>query len=193
LGGGGIMRRKRPAKRNIGVDIDPKVMTIWSAIKKPAVEIYQEDAVKFLKSYHFTGKEFVYCDPPYLRGKRERTRKLYTYEYTREQHIELLEIIRKIPAMVMISGYESTLYKTSLHDWRSFSFKAKTHKNTAIEWIWMNYPAPTALHDYRYLGNNSKEREKIKNTVKSWKSRIQKMSVLERQALLSMLRSFIED
>jgi len=117
LGGGGIMRKKRPAQRNIGIEIDPKVIELWSEFKDLEIEIHQKDAVEFIKNYQFTGNEFVYCDPPYLRETRDRRRKLYVYEYTRDQHIELLKTIRKIPAMVMISGYESELYKTLLHDW----------------------------------------------------------------------------
>jgi DNA adenine methylase len=30
LGGGAIMRNKRPAKINIGIEIDPKVIAMWS-------------------------------------------------------------------------------------------------------------------------------------------------------------------
>lgn len=192
LGGGGILRKKRPAHRSIGVDIDPKVMKLWSNIAEPKIEIYHRDAVKFLKSFHFTGKEFVYCDPPYLREVRKRKDKMYIYEYTHEQHVELLETIRELPVMVMISGYESALYKKYLYDWNTFTFQAKTHKSVAIEWIWMNYPEPTALHDYRYLGNNFRERAKIRNTARSWQTRIEKMSVLERTALLSILHSSIK-
>lgn len=192
LGGGGLMRRKRPAKQNIGIDIDPKVMELWSKIEEPKVELYKEDAILFLKRYKFTGREFVYCDPPYLRETRYDSGKLYKYEYTTTQHIELLETIKKIPAMVMISGYESTLYKTYLEGWRSYSFLAKTHKSTAIEWIWMNYPPPLELHDYRYLGNNFREREKLKLSIKSWEKKFKKMSVLQRRALLCAMRSFME-
>lgn len=193
LGGGGIMRNKLPAIRNIGIEIDHKVIAIWPENEKNKIDIYNNDAVEFLQKYSFTGKEFVYCDPPYLRETREKKRKLYVCEYTRNQHIELLETIKQIPAMVMISGYESELYKTYLHDWNSYSFQAKTHKGMATEWIWTNYPPPTELHDYRYLGDNFRERERIKLTAESWKTRIRNMSVLERQYLLNILKTFINE
>jgi len=41
---------------------------MWSDTgTKKDLELIHRDAVKYLKSYNFTGKEFVYCDPPYLR------------------------------------------------------------------------------------------------------------------------------
>ena len=48
---------------------------------------------------------------------------------------------------------------------------------------------PKELHDYNFLGDNFRERERIKNRTKRWLSRLRKMSVLERQALLSAIYS----
>ena len=57
----------------------------------------------------------------------------------------------------------------------------------ATEWVWMNYPEPLALHDYRYLGDDFGERQRIKRKVQRWTSRLQAMPRLERQALLAAL------
>ncbi len=62
----------------------------------------------------------------------------------------------------------------------------------ATEWIWMNYPAPLELHDYRYLGDTFRERERIKRKSQRWVARLKKMPVLERQALLSAIDSMDE-
>jgi len=75
----------------------------------------------------------------------------------------------------------------SLSNWHTHSFHSTTHHGMATEWIWMNYSPPVQLHDYRYLGDSFREREKIKNKVKRWVARYKVMSVLERQALLSAL------
>jgi hypothetical protein len=48
----------------------------------------------------------------------------------------------------------------------------------------MNYEAPVELHEYRYLGNNFRERERIKRKTKRWTAKLQSMPILERQALL---------
>jgi len=80
LGGGAVMRHKRPAKRNIGVEIDPEVIEMWHSRNQIEFELIHGDAVNYLKSYRFTGQELVYCDPPYLRATRKRTKRLYKYE-----------------------------------------------------------------------------------------------------------------
>ena len=65
--------------------------------------------------------------------------------------------------MVMISGYWSALYADALQGWHTVSFQAMTRSGKpATEWLWMNYPEPAALHDYRYLGADFRERERIK-------------------------------
>jgi site-specific DNA-adenine methylase len=190
LGGGALLLKKRLAKKNIGIEIDPNVIKIWSTTTEKDLELIHGDAVKYLKSYHFTGKELVYCDPPYLRETRKKYYPLYKYEYTYEQHVELLEVIKSLPCMVMISGYESTLYKQYLKGWHTYCFQAFANHHMATEWIWMNYPIPPVeLHDYRYLGDNFRERERIKLRSKYWLVRLKKMPVLERNALFSDIRS----
>jgi hypothetical protein len=56
----------------------------------------------------------------------------------------------------------------------------------------MNYPPPIELHDYRYLGDNFRERERITKRTKRWVARLKKMPVLERKALLSAISSLNE-
>jgi len=193
LGGGAVLLKKRPAKKNIGIEIDPNVIKRWSTTPAKNLELIHGDAVEYLKRYHFTGKELVYCDPPYLRETRKKYYPLYKYEYTNEQHVELLELIKSLPCMVMISGYESTLYKQYLKGWHTYCFQAFANHHMATEWIWMNYPIPPVeLHDYRYLGDNFRERERIKLRSKYWLTRLKKMPVLERNALFSDIRSVFE-
>jgi site-specific DNA-adenine methylase len=184
LGGGAIMLKKRPAERNIGIEIDSEVVKIWRKEHQRDIELINDDAVNYLKSYRFTGKELVYCDPPYLSHTRKKRGKLYKYEYSVEQHIVLLEIIKTLPCKVMISGYESSLYKESLRDWHSHIFQAGCQNGMGTEWIWMNYPRPVELHDYRYLGDNFRQRERLKIKTNRWVTRLKSMPVLERQALL---------
>ena len=189
LGGGAVIRNKCPAQINIGIEIDPSVIKMWSGTRHKNIQLICGDAIEFLKQYKFTGKELVYCDPPYLRNTRKKFYPLYQYEYTVDQHIELLKTIKSLPCMVMISGYESPLYVESLKSWHQHSFQAKTHNGTAIEWVWMNYSHPKELHDYQFLGDDYRERERIKRRTKRWLSRLRKMPVLERQALLSAIYS----
>ena len=187
LGGGAIMRYKQKAKRNIGIEIDPEVIKHWTSESQTGFEFLWRDAIPFLRDYPFTGTELVYCDPPYIRETRKKHYPLYKYEYSHSQHVELLEVIKSLPCMVMISGYESQLYMESLKSWHVHSFQAATQHGMATEWIWMNYSQPVQLHDYRYLGDNFREREKIKLRTQKWSARFRSLSVLERQGTLSAM------
>jgi len=51
----------------------------------------------------------------------------------------------------------------------------------------MNYPNPIALHDHRYLGDDFRERERIKRKKQRWVRRLHSMPILERRALLSAI------
>ena len=187
LGGGAVLRHKRPARHNVGVEIDPEIIQMWEEQNEFEFEMIHGDALHFLKSYPFAGEELVYCDPPYLRETRKRTKRIYKYEYTRKQHEELLEALKSLKCNVMISGYESMLYKEFLIGWHTHTYQASCQHGVATEWIWMNYSPPEQLHDYRYLGGNFREREQIRNKLKRWTAKIKNMPVLERNALLAVM------
>jgi len=195
LGGGSVIRHKRPAKRNIGIEIDPKALEMWPEEEKRSyMELIQADAVGYIKGYRFSGNELVYCDPPYLRETRRNSkRKYYRFEYTVEQHLELLKVIKTIPCMVMISGYESDLYNEILKGWHIQTFQSAVRGGIHTEWVWMNYSEPVELHDYRFLGNNFRARERIKNKKEKWVSKLKSMPILERQALLCAMQSVNND
>jgi site-specific DNA-adenine methylase len=193
LGGGSVMRHKRPASSNIGIEKDPRIIALWENNQPLSFKLVNDDATNFLKSYNFTGKELLYCDPPYLQSTRKsRGRKMYTYDYSVHDHIILLQLLRSLPCMVMISGYESDLYKEMLKDWHTHTFEYVCHNGMGIEWLWMNYPTPTELHDYRYLGHNFRERERIKKKTERWLSNLKNMPVLERHALLNAMNTMKE-
>jgi len=106
-------------------------------------------------------------------------------------HQRLLAVIRTIPAMMMISGYYSGLYAQTLADWRTARFTTTTRGgNIAEEWVWMNFPPPLELHDYRYLGRNFRERERIKRKKMRWLNRLRRMDSLERHAIMMAIGEF---
>jgi hypothetical protein len=51
----------------------------------------------------------------------------------------------------------------------------------------MNFPASAALHDYKFLGEGFRERERIKRKKQRWVARLRKMPELERRALLAAI------
>ncbi len=207
LGAGAVMRMKRPAARNIGIDRDPAAIehfvscttqkgdkkrapdhnAIFDDADVTAVTVTNGDAFDFLAGYAYTGCELVYCDPPYLHETRSR-KDLYAHELTDDDHARLLDILKSLPCMVMVSGYWSQMYADALKDWTATHFQAMTRGGRqATEWLWYNYPEPIALHDDRYLGETFRERERIKRKKQRWVNRLQTMPILERRALLAAM------
>jgi hypothetical protein len=190
LGSGTVMRAKRPALVSIGVDLDPGAADAARAAL-PGCTVICRDAISFLESYNWLGdgKEFVYCDPPYLFETRSCKRPMYTHEFGEvDQHLDLLRCLRSLPlgVNVALSGYWSALYEIELDDWRIISYTTRTRGGRNVrEWLWMNYSPPAELHDYRYLGDNFRQRERVARIRRRWLARLGRLDQLERYALLS--------
>ena len=193
LGGGSVIRNKKPAKKDIGIEVNPDVINKWINTEQFDFDLIQRDSYQYLMTYPFNGKELLYCDPPYLRETRRSQKKIYKYDYTIQQHAAFLELIKSLPCMVMISGYHSELYSNALCDWYVYTFEATIRKKTSTEWVWMNYPPPIQLHDYRYLGDNYRERERLKRKAQRWTKRLQSMPILEQQALMNAMQSVYQE
>ncbi len=132
----------------------------------------------------------IYCDTPYLMGTRSSQRPLYKYEMTVADHVRFLDAVLMLDCMVMISGYWSELYGERLEGWETAVFDAYTRSGRKTqEWVWMNYKRPERLHDYRYLGDDYRERERIKRKAKRWVSGLQRLPRLERLAILAAMEA----
>lgn len=202
LGSGAIMRHKRPAPLNIGLDLDPeviqahqesdeyKVLSTEATPQHSALSTQYSflctDALTYLQSYPFTGSEFIYLDPPYVISSRASQAPIYKFKYTDQDHINLLSTLKSLPCKVMISGYWSRLYADHLHsfNWHTTHFNTRTRGGNATEWLWMNYPPPVALHDYQYIGEDFRERERIKRKKTRWLFNLRSMPTKDRQAIL---------
>ena len=144
----------------------------------PESIVVLRDASSFLRGYKFHGDELVYCDPPYLLSTRKTLRDAYPFEMRDVDHRDFLRCIRRIghQTRVMVSGYWSQMYAGALADWNLVQFQAVTRGGSmATESLWFNFPEPTELHDYSYLGSNFRERERIKRKKRAWVARLSKM------------------
>jgi len=80
------------------------------------------------------------------------------------------------------------MYSDALQNWRTDTFTTRTRGGAlAEEWLWMNFDPPFALHDYRYLGENFRERERIKRKITRWKERLIHMEPLEQHAIMAAI------
>lgn len=85
-----------------------------------------------------------YCDPPYLGETRTRL-KVYRHEMTRDQHGDLLDVVKAVKGKVMLSGYDSKLYQEKLADWNRHAFELPNNaasgesKRKMTEVVWVNF------------------------------------------------------
>jgi len=164
-----------------------RALAMTPACAGPVVALACADALSWLAAFRPTGRELVYCDPPYLLSTR-RGGAIYAHELGEADHVRLLRVLLGLPCMVMVSGYWSELYASALASWSSLHFSAMTRGGgVADEWVWFNYPPPVSLHDYRFLGDGFRERERIARRVRRWRARLGRMDVLERRALLAAM------
>ena len=118
LGGGSVMRHKRPANEQYGIDCDLAVVEMWRRdLPSPNWKIVHGDAVVQIERLLPDARTFIYADPPYHPDTRRRSR-VYRHDYTVEDHERLLDCLTSLPCNVMISGYRSQLYDTVLANWK---------------------------------------------------------------------------
>lgn len=188
LGSGAIARMKKPARVSFGVD-----KSLPALEPPPGMTLVRGCGIEFLECFEFCGGEFVYCDPPYLHSTRASGHR-YRSEMPDAEHRRLLSVIQALPCPVMISGYHSALYDKELASWRREDFDVMTRGHTwAREVLWFNYERPSVLHDVRYVGENYRERLRIKRKIARWRQRLALMPALERAALFSALVDVVEE
>jgi len=191
LGGGAVMRHKKPAEINIGIDIDPEPLRAFEEFPTNYKFICC-DAVAAINSLALTPDTLIYADPPYLPQTRRASR-VYRHEYTSTEHASILKWLRDLPCMVMISGYPSELYDEMLADWVREEFLGTSHVGLREEVVWMNFEA-RLLHDVRFLGDTYRDRDAGVRKRYRWKKRFQGLRKPYQQAVLTDLVSvFMSD
>ena len=183
LGGGAIMRRKPPALRNIGIDMDAQPLQSFSG--PYPVEMIHGCAHRFLDDFEFGGRELIYSDPPYLHHTRT-SRRRYRFEYEEQDHVELLQRLKSVPCQVIVSGYPSALYEEQLSAWRSMELQVMNQGGVRTEKLWFNF-TPDRVHWPSYAGKNFTDRQRIKRKAASWGRRYQELPRAERLAVLSAM------
>lgn len=198
LGSGAVMRNKRPAERNIGIDSSLEALDLClelSGSKGNEFRLLNGDALYLMPSLKAMVSDsflidaadtLIYADPPYMMGTRKGGN-LYDFEMDNAAHERLLGILTEARCMVMISGYRSSLYDDVLSHFTRVDYQAQTRRGMVTECLWMNFPEPDTLHDYAHLGSNYRERERIKRKRNRWAAKLQNMDRLERLAVMDAL------
>jgi DNA adenine methylase len=183
-GSAAVFHHKRPAAQNLLIDKSPAAI---ARLGEPAgATVLCGDAVALLPALALPAEAVVYCDPPYLLETRQN-RLYYAEEMSDQEHRQLLEVLRGLKCRVLLSGYPSELYGAALRDWRCLSYRCRTRQKTVTECLWMNFPEPDALHDWRYAGRNFRERLALRRLATRWLARLQAMPPRKRGYVLHAL------
>ena len=87
----------------------------------------------------------IYCDPPYVHSTRgEQSRRIYHSEMSDQDHKRLADLLCQCKGSVVLSGYDSSLYRNAYSGWRMVAFDIANHaakgkrKTRERECLWMN-------------------------------------------------------
>lgn len=102
---------------------------------RPALDIFR---------LHDDKRALFYVDPPYLPSTRmlKNGTDCYRHEMNVREHIKMLRVIKQLAGMVVLSGYDNSLYDRLLPDWSKRYVKTKASGNRGavdrVEVIWMS-------------------------------------------------------
>lgn len=132
--------------RNVQTYGGPRCATMWNYLPGAIInccerlkeaQIENKDAIELIKRYD-DENTLIYIDPPYLPELRKKN--MYKYEYSLEQHKDLLKAIKQSKSMIIISGYNNELYNDELIGWHTAETKALAQMGKKrVEKIWFNF------------------------------------------------------
>lgn len=198
FGSGQIFWRKRRAAESIIIDKVPDL--IAKAGAETGVHAISGDALEQLAllAPALAAEAVVYCDPPYVLSTRQN-RFYYAHEFSDHDHRDLLTLLNGLKCHVLLSGYPSELYESMLRapsrfkpftvgtGWRCMEYRTRTRGRTVTECLWCNFPEPTDLHDWRYAGQNFRERLYYSRLSKRWLAKLEAMPERKRNFLLDAI------
>lgn len=198
LGRGRLFEAKRPAGRwSYGFELDPRLVAGWKARCRMDLIVEQRDGLQALRElldrWSAEGvppeRVVVYCDPPYLMHTRRWKVPVYHREWSEEDHIAFLAMLPALKARVIVSHLPCEEYATALSAWHTFTFNNKTRKGVQLEQVWTNYRPGADLHEYTYVGNTFRERERIKRQLAILCKRFDALPPAARIAAKAMLEA----
>jgi len=115
------------------------------------VTVEHRDAMEVMQA-HDGAETLHYVDPPYMPETRDKGHD-YNHELTKQDHADLLEFLKTLKGMVVLSGYPHSEYDDALEGWERIERKALADGARArTEVLWINPAAWAALNKPRQAG-----------------------------------------
>lgn len=123
---------------------------LQAAERLRGVQIENSPAIVLIKRFNYKNV-LIYCDPPYMLETRHG--KQYRCEMDDNDHEELLRLLLQHKGPVVISGYDTELYRKMLAGWTRY--EATTYSlvcSKKKEVLWMNFnPNGRQMHIDDYM------------------------------------------
>lgn len=142
----GTSNSSRNSWKNTQTYGGPRCDTMWNHLPETIVkccerlkeaQIENTDALTLIERYN-DEHTLIYCDPPYLQSLRKRN--LYACEMKDEQHIKMLNLLKKSKSQIVLSGYDNDLYNSELSDWNTAEKETTAQYGLhRTEKLWMNF------------------------------------------------------
>ncbi len=107
-------RGGRPGDLNAWETFKSQFPLISDRVQK--LEVYSTCAFKLMEDYLEDPMSLMYLDPPYVTGTRT-AKAIYDCEISDDDHRELARLANKAAGCVIISGYDSPLYRQLYKKW----------------------------------------------------------------------------
>lgn len=141
-------KRKYSTSSHCWAKYPPVIEFVTQRLK--GVNIENRDAIACM-SQHDGVDTLHYIDPPYLMHTRnvKKGQNVYRYEMTTCDHERLLDQVKKLDGMVVLSGYESCLYNDCLHGWSKVKKDSRISSGSGTkvrtEFLWLSPSCIDAL------------------------------------------------
>lgn len=171
-------------------DIDSAVTAEYNF--KVPVKVYNLNCFDIFKFNIFpmaNTDTFIFMDPPYEHETRKNNTKIYTHEFTRDDHIKLLNTVRDLKCNWMLIHPDCKLYNEALEGFRKVQLKIRYNRKTSIENLYMNYDTPDFLQTTKYIGVDCWDRQRIKRKSDRTIQKISSLPPGEKQFILSAIKN----
>jgi DNA adenine methylase len=190
VGGGAVFKHLNTDCRIVINDCDSSCIDAYDyASCYPGLNIYNVDYADLIAKYGYAGlgKVVMFFDPPYMLPTRKNGSLLYTHEWQLKDHERFLTAIQDVPFHVMITHPYHALYASALNHFYRVPFTYKIRHGMMNDLLWMNFPPPTELQDYRYIGKDFTDRQRIQRKIKREIDKLSELEPLERNAIIQAI------
>lgn len=115
-----------------------KTSHLWACAQRLKVAQLECDTAENVIERFDDPNTLFYVDPPYVHSTRGEDR-IYRFEMTDDDHRALADQLKRAKGHVVLSGYDSDLYRDLYADWRMVTMETDTvQKTKQVECLWLS-------------------------------------------------------